>query len=165
MDGEKRHQSGLTIIEIMIATVIFLITVLGTSALRYHSTMAAHKARLQATAARTALLLCETWRGLADPNDFEPDTYFGSLADESTLDINKLDGLPEGIDLPLGFRLYGVYEVSIDNINYYAIFCWKQIESGLKALNVTMAWNQRDYTSEHFGPPDKLFSLTSYVTD
>ena len=56
---------GLGTVElIVVAVVILLIALIGTSTFRYAAALDGRRADAQTTAARAALLLCESWRGL-----------------------------------------------------------------------------------------------------
>jgi Tfp pilus assembly protein PilV len=158
-----RYQPGLTFVELLTATVVLLIAVIGTSAFRYQSSLGARKADLRTTAARTALMLCEAWRGAAEPNAFDPETQLDALIEDGTFDIDQLAEPGDRLSVPSGFTLLGTYKITIDNVEYYAALCWKDVASGLRALNVMVAWNQRGYGPGNGFSPDKSFALTTYV--
>lgn len=153
----KRYRAGLTFVEILIATVILLIAVIGTSAFRYNAALGARKADLRTAASRTALLLCEAWRGVSDPNAFDPVATFGSEL--------VISSLGQGVAGPDGFTVHGAYEITNEGAEYYAVLSWKDVSAGLRALNVVVTWNQRGYSSDDGGRPDKSFALTTYVAD
>ncbi|MHC4482767.1 MAG: type IV pilus modification PilV family protein [Planctomycetota bacterium] len=161
----RKYPAGLTFIEIIIATVVLVIAVLGTSAFRYSTALSARKADLQATAARTALLLCESWRGASDPCTFNPEENFGV---DSVLSISNGEYGPYP---PEGFTLLGHYEIEIrgdavdDETYYWATLSWKDMYPGLRALNVVVTWNQRGSRTEHYWYADKSFRLTTFITD
>jgi len=152
----RKFRSGLTFIEILLASAILLIAVIGTAAFRYNAALGARKADLRSTAARTALLLCESWRGSVDPNDFDPEDTLGSQ-----LTIVDDDS---GFEGPSGYTLLDSYKITVEGVDYYAILAWTDIASGLRALNVTVMWNQRGYTSEDGGSLDKSYRLTTYIS-
>lgn len=152
----RKFHSGLTFIEILLASAILLIAIVGTAAFRYNAALGARKADLRSTAARTALLLCESWRGSADPNEFDPENAF-----ESQLEIDDVGDSFEG---PSGYTLLDSYKITIEGVDYYAILAWTDIASGLRALNVTVMWNQRGHTSEDGGSLDKSYRLTTYIS-
>ncbi len=158
----KRPKSaaGFTLIEIMLATVILIIAILGASSFRYHAALGARKADLQATAARTALLLCESWRGVGDPNTFDP-TQLTTGDPNSALTIEPTDIGPAW---PTDFTLLGIYRITIGEVNCYAALSWKDIYPQLRALNVIVAWDRRG-SSNLFEDADKSFKLTTYVAD
>jgi hypothetical protein len=51
-----------------------------------------------------------------------------------------------------------------DDINYYAFLSWKDVSAGLRALNVVVAWAQRDTGPATIDDADKIYALTTYVT-
>ena len=57
--------------------------------------------------------------------------------------------------------LLGSYTVTLNDVNYYAILSYKDIDTGLRALNVVVAWDQQ---GSQFGFPVKSFKLTTYVS-
>ena len=112
----------------MLATVILIIAILGASSFRYHAALGARKADLQATAARTALLLCESWRGVGDPNTFDPT----QLTDAgSTLAIESSYA---SFEVPAGFTVLGIYKVTTDGADYYAMLSWKDMSPGFSDI-------------------------------
>jgi len=162
----RKYPAGLTFIEIIIATVVLVIAVLGTSAFRYSAALSARKADLQATASRAALLLCESWRGASEPNTFDAAAYFdASLAahfSESDLNIVNTE---QGPYPPDGFTLLDHYKISVDGVSYWATLSWNDVSPGLRALNVAVAWDRRGSVADYFGDADKSFKLTTYVAD
>ena len=64
-------EAGLTLIEAVISTAILPITILGASVFRYNPALCARKADLQVSAARIALLLCESRRAANNANTRE----------------------------------------------------------------------------------------------
>jgi hypothetical protein len=156
----KRLKStgGTTLVEVMLAIFILLITVLGASGYRYYAALDARKADLQTTAARIASLLCESWRGASDPNTFDP-IQLTTGDPNSTLVVETSY---DGPAVPADFTLLGIYKITINGVNYNAVLSWKDISQGLRALNVIVAWNPRGSQSEL---PDKSFKLTTYTAN
>lgn len=167
----RKYRAGLTFVEMMIATVILLIAVLGASAFRYDSALSARKADLQATAARTALLLCESWRAVSDSNTFDPTQLVSP-------DLSSVLAIAPGYishQTPEGFTLLGIYEVGVgDNdgvgddardTSYYAVLSYRDVSAGLRALNVTVIWDQRGSGQGPGANPHlaKSFRLTTFV--
>lgn len=165
--------AGLTLVEVMAAVAILAIAALGTSAFRYHAALAARTADLQTTAARTALLLCESWRGASDPNTFDPtqlatsdDDSDSALAIEAITIYKGVTMLAyEGVAVPVDFTPLGIYSITIDGVNYHAALSWKDILLGLRALNVIVAWDPRGSGSDIYGLSNKSFKLTTYVAN
>jgi hypothetical protein len=157
----RKYPAGLTFIEMTIATVVLVIAVLGTSAFRYSTALSARKADLQATAARTALLLCESWRGVSDPCTFDPT----QLASGTVSSVLSIEDDYVSIEVPEGFTVLGTYTLTSNGDNYYAMLSWKDMYPGLRALNVVVAWDQRGSRSDYHLYPDKSFRLTTFITD
>ena len=155
-----RSCRGVSLIGTMVAVVILLIAFIGTSSFRYSAALGGRKAKAQTAAARIALMLCESWRGINGDVTFDPTELCGS-------DLN-IDTLEANLDKPSDFNLLGSYTVVLDtndsnNINYYATLLWKDVQPGLRALNVVVAWAQRDLGVDGIQGADKSFRLTIYT--
>jgi prepilin-type N-terminal cleavage/methylation domain-containing protein len=159
MNGKKlKRVRGLSLIEVMIAICILAISVVGASAYRYCSTLDARRADMRSAAARVGLLLCESWRGVKGSESWDPAAHLGS-----ELTVTPVTYPPERLSAA-DFTTLGAYTVSLDDINYYVGLSWKDVSSGLRALNVVVAWSQRD-TGGSIDDADRLFRLTTYVTN
>ena len=155
-----RCHRGVSLVDTMIAVTILLTALIGTSSLRYSAALDRRKADAQTAAARIALMLCESWRGINGDVTFDPTELSGS-------DLN-IDTLEANLDKPLDFNLLGSYAVVLDtndsyNINYYATLSWKDVQPGLRALNVIVAWAQRDLGVDGIQGADKSFRLSIYT--
>jgi len=163
--------AGLTLVEVMAAMTVLAIAVLGASAFRYHAALGARKADLQTDAARTALLLCESWRGASGPNTFNP-TQLATTNPALAIEAVIISGGPAA---PTDFTLLGNYKITVDSVDYYyAVLSWKDVSPGLRALNVIVAWDQRGSGPSSgrgnvydWGSVDasKSFKLTTYVVN
>ena len=132
--GEK----AFTLIEVMIAIIVLLITILGTSAYRYHAALSARRSDLYTNAARTALLLCEGWSGMGGDITFDPVEAFGS---DLTIISNT------GPEAPSSFTQLGSYKIVLEGSDYYATLSWKECGRG----------------TDSFDNADKSYWLTTYV--
>ena len=155
-----RCRRGVSLVSTMVAVVILLIALIGTSSFRYSAALDGRKAKAQTAAARIALMLCESWRGINGDVTFDPTALCGSDLNIGMLDAN--------LDKPLDFNLLGSYAVVLDtndsyNIDYYATLSWKDVQPGLRALSVVVAWAQRDLGVDGIGGVDKSFRLTIYT--
>jgi len=154
-------KGAFTLVEVMLTISILAVSVIGTSGYRYYAALDGRKAEMQATAARVALLLCETWRGVRGDEDFDPVEAFGS-----ELDIRSLGkSYPDLLESGFAPYLLGHYSVSVNNADYRLIMVSRNVEPGLKALNVRIWWDPRHQTStifNYFKP--KSFRLTTFTT-
>jgi hypothetical protein len=155
-----KHCSGSTLISSLVAVTILLIALLGTSSLRYHASLDGRKAAAQTTAARIAQVVCESWRGWQGDLTYDPVSHLGSNLTVSTLTT--------GPSVPSGFTLQGKYKIIPDlnendtnGSDYYLTLSYKDIQSGLRALNVVISWAQKGATG--YENVDKTFTLTTYA--
>lgn len=154
-----RVRSGATLTSALIAVAIILVALIGTSNFRYYAALDARKAAALTTASRIALMLCENWRGMQGDLNYNPIAQLGT-------DITLTQS--EGPDCPDDFTLTGCYKIILDEedndaegADYFATLSWKDIQPGLRALNVIVAWAQRGQIG--FENTDKTFTLTIYT--
>lgn len=154
---------GVSLVDTMIAAMILLIGLLGTCGIRYAAALDGRRADAQTTAARIALMLCESWRGINGDETYDPTIYLSP-----DLTITKGTGPAN----PYDFTLLGSYTVAFDSgtgtNNYMTTLSWKDIQPGLRALNVGVAWASREQlegTTQQMGgvSVDKSFELTVYT--
>ncbi len=146
---------GMSIVEIMIAILIISVAVIGASGFRYYTMLDARKAAAQMTAARVGLLLCESWRGVSGAATFNPVASFGS---ELVIEVAG-----QGPEVPVGFNELGRYKIIFNNLCCWATLSWKDVATGLRALNIVVTWEQRNSGTEDFGQANKTFKLTVYT--
>ncbi len=149
-----RCRRGFSLVSTMIAIVIILVALIGTSNFRYFSTLDAKKAAAKITASRIGLMLCENWRGLGGVETYDPATSLGS-----DLTITTSTGPAE----PADFTLLGSYTITLNGANYYITLSWKDVSTGLRALNIIVAWAQRTQGVSSLNNADKSFKLTTYA--
>ena len=159
---KTRARRGVTLVGALVAVVVLLIALIGTSTFRYSAALDGRRADAQITAARIALLLCESWRGLNGDTTLDP---IQQLADG---DFEISQSSWGGHVTPDGYTLLGNYEIVMDSgdpdgLAYYATMSWNDVQSGLRALNVNVAWAQRSETAEGAKNVDKSYTLTVYT--
>jgi hypothetical protein len=157
MNVEKLHRfRGVSLIEAMIAITVLVIAVLGASGYRYYSSLDVKRADMRATASRIGMLLCESWRGVKGDEDFDPTVY-----SETELTITEIS-MPDSLEVD-GFEELGAYEIQTDNVSYYAALSYDDVSDGLRAMNIVIAWAQRQQSESAIADADKRFSLTTYT--
>ncbi len=149
-----RCRRGFSLVGVMIAMAILLAALIGTSNFRYYSTLDAQKAAAKITASRIGLMLCENWRGLGGVETYDPTTSLGSA-----LTIAPSTGPTK----PGDFTLLGSYTITLNGANYYITLSWKDVSTGLRALNIIVAWAQREQGTSSLNDADKSFKLTTYA--
>lgn len=156
-----RCRRGMTLIGTLIAVTILLIALIGTSTFRYSAALDGRRATVHTAAARVALVLSESWRGL-----YGDETHDPILLATSDMSIAKSSWI--GHSAPVDFTLLGNYVIVLDNdnpdgVNYYATLSWKDVQPGLRALNVNVAWAQRAAGANGTEDVDKSYVLTVYT--
>jgi hypothetical protein len=107
------------------------------------------------------LALGESWRGLKGDVTLDPTGLGSSDMEVSVSSWN-------GHEKPDDFTLLGNYVVVLDDddpdsVNYYATMSWKDVQPGLRALNVSVTWAQRGRGIDDTENVDKSFGLTVYT--
>ena len=151
-----RSRRGMSLTEVMAATAILAVLVLGTSGYRYYAALDERKADMKIDAADIAPLLCESWVGIKGVTTYDPAAYFSP-----NLTITKLT--VSATYTPTGFTLLGAYKIVANGANYYAVLAWKDISTDLRALNVMVVWSEQDPATSDITKMNKTFKLTTYV--
>jgi len=168
-----KNSKGLSLIEVMVSLLILSVAVIGAGGYRYYAALDARKAATEITAARMAMLLCESWRGINGAESYDPIAHLSSdlPITKSTMFEFNVNSAITGPAVGKGFTLLGVYEIVSGEVNYYAVLSWKNIAAGLRALNVVVAWpvgGQRTTSTNDYShniDAYKSFELTIYVTN
>ena len=166
-----KHHKGLSLIGVMISIFILSVAVIGAAGYRYYAALDARKAATGITAARIATLLCESWRGVKGAETYDPAAHLGSdlaISGPITYEDFLLAGsYSHSHTLPTDLTVLGVYTVTSSNVDYDVILAWKDIATGLRALNVVVTWPLRERTAGAYGDGDvyKSFELVTYTTN
>lgn len=161
----SRRVRAYTLVEVMVSAVILSIAVMGTSGYRYYASLDSARASAITNASAIGVLLCENWSGVKGSSTYNPASYFGSspsISNDTTIQFTSSDPIA-GPAVNAGFTLLGTYKVVAGNYACYAVLSWKDVGSGLKLLNVIMAWSQRNKTIISESDLDKTFTLTTYT--
>lgn len=152
---QLRYYKGLSLIEVMFAAAVIAVAVIGGVSYRTHTALDGRKAQIQATASRAALLLCEGWRGTNGSETYDPVSHL----DSDELAVFESDG-PQA---PEDFSELGGYMLVVNNLSFYATLSFKDLDTGLRALNVIVAYQSRDQAEKSLEDMDKVFELTTYA--
>jgi len=171
MVKKRKIAAAVTLIEVIVATVVLAVAVLGASGYRSYAMLDARKASMQRTAAAIALSLCENWRGrgLAHTENYDPADP--NYKYPEPLDIRVWGSGPA---VPAGFTQLptpgGRCQIIVEGVYYWATLCWKDLPpppADLRALNVVIAWHQAGTASKlkTYSTDAKTFKLTTYVSN
>jgi hypothetical protein len=150
-----RYQSrrGFSLTETLISGVVLVIAVLGNSTYRYQSMLLSQRADKWRTAATVAQLLCQSWVGMQGSGTYDP---VSALASGVTLVSDT------GPSAGTGFTTLGSYHIDLNRDRYFATLSWEDVQTGLRALNVKIAWAQSIRGTTTYSNADKSFALTAY---
>jgi type II secretory pathway pseudopilin PulG len=149
-----KSSRAFTLTEILSAATILIIVMLSIITCRYHATLDTKRARMQMTAARLGLLLTESWRGVHGDETYDPTAHLGGDLAIST---------GAGPTKPADFTSLGSYTITSNDVTCYATLSYKDVQAGLRALNVIVTWTQQVKEVALLGDADKLFELTTYT--
>jgi Tfp pilus assembly protein PilV len=151
-----RFPSGMTLIEAMIACNIMLIGVFGVFSYKYASNFDVMKTKSYISASRIVWLLAENWRGNGGSSTYDPVAQLSSMV---TIYTNTT-----GPSVPTGYTKLGQYKVVENNVNYFVTMSWKNVSTGLNALNIIVAWPQRKTgTGTVYADARDTSQLTTYA--
>ncbi len=102
----------MTLIEIMVAILVLLISVLGTSGIRCHTELNA--ARTKPRLPRPGSLLCESWWGSKGNSAYDP---VGGMSPNVNIATN-----PDGSAVESGYSALGNFKVVVDDQNFYDVY-------------------------------------------
>jgi Tfp pilus assembly protein PilV len=148
-----RCRRGLSLVNTMVTVTILSVAVIGSSSFRYCAALDSRRAAKQVAAAQIAVLLCESWRAVEGIETYDPVAHLGT-----DLELTENPDAPG--NTPTGFTTLGGYTVTLNGADFYATLSWNDVDAGLRAINVTVAWAQRDSNADD---TDKAFQLTAYT--
>ena len=149
----KRKEKAVTLVEVMIATIVVLIIVVGVMLFQYSCALDARQADARATAGRLGLLLLEAWKANGeDITLYNPAAHFDSPEVQFGATTETLPGLAQSL---------GKYKIMVDGLNYYVYLSYNDTTAP-RMLNVYVSWS-RKFASGSLGDNPHSFSLTSHA--
>jgi len=139
--------NGVTLVEIIVATVVLAVAVLGVLNYQYHATRRTQLAQDELTATRTARLLLEDWKSAGGDENYDPTT------------------------LEMGIKPTGVadrYLIRVNDLPMFATLEWRDVDHDpeasvtLRQIQVHLRWRQ-DRTVGALDDTDPDFTMTTYV--
>lgn len=134
---QKKRDSGLSLIELIVAISVMLVAVIGAMGFRYYCALDARKADIQVTAARLGSALLQDWAGNGGRLDYAPTSLIG-------LTSFSVSGEQAGAKTPEGFNILGTYGIVAGGVNYHAVLSYiDETPSVPRTLNVVVAWPRK----------------------
>jgi hypothetical protein len=149
------NRKALSLVEMVTAVAVLEIAIAGMCAYRYYSALNSKKADALDNAARTDLLLCESWRGQQGDQAYDPVVQ---LSNNLSIETSEF-----GPAIHENFNLLGKYHIIINNTDLYAALAWKQRDAELRILNIIIIWNQYNYLPDNIGNIEPIFEITTYA--
>lgn len=151
---QKKQNRGLTLIEVMVASLAVFVIFIGVMNFQYYCALAARKADIRATAARLGQFLLEDWKTTGGDADYVPVSVFGPAG----LDILNIENSVIG---PVGLSneiTAGPCIITIGNTEYCVTLSYDDgvIDPIPQMLNVSVAYKSIS------GELDRPISITTY---
>lgn len=147
MRSPKRQpkRRGYTLIELMLASSMLVVVVMGTLQYQYFAVRHAKKADAKQTALKTALLLIEDWKSTGGMTNYDPvqlQLDFQEINNEYSIIVDEL---------PMQIAMT-TQDQAVDAIT----------QAILRRLDVEVKWN-KDYSSGPLESDNESLRLTTYV--
>jgi|GEM_PF-6967960 len=159
MRERRAQKSGFTFIEVMIASVILMITVLGIANYRYNSTVNIMRGHAQNGATKVAVTLCNGWAGVdgttAGALSFDPLSAYTDL-------FSRLDTASSGPLPPTDYTILNDtnYEIVLNGKSYFATMSYYDESDDTRTLNVAIAWDAQSVLTNTYATANKEYRLT-----
>ena len=151
----KKHSSGMSLAELLVAMTVLIISLLGAVKFRYYSNLDAHKSEVQNKAVRLGSTIMGRWKIMGDYSSYD------LAADMS--DVLTISELESGPAITGGFATLGNYLIDFENVNFYVTLGnIASTSSKPETLTITVGWmidNEQWDISEGY----RTVEITSYA--
>ena len=146
-----RYANGITLVEVLIATVVVTIAAVGVLSYEYHAARQSRLACANAGAIRIAHLLLDDWKSNGGSLDYAS---------------GNLRSIPNPVDLDIGFSRVrsDCYEIAVDGIPMLVELVREGFVVSGSAIPITakVQWS-RNFIEGPFRPDDPFIKLTTYA--
>jgi len=165
---KRKFARAVTLIEVMAAMTILIISATGALSYQYFSAKDAQKARAQVIATRIALLLLEDWKSTGGSKEYNPETLGLGFSSPLPIPSHFSEGQGVGNGAPLHDA---VHDITVDDIPMMVMLTWVVVAqddvSGviLRQLNVEVQFGStwQEQTKKEQFETLKPVILTTYV--
>ena len=157
--------AAVSLIEVMVATVVLAMTVIGASSYQYHAARDGQIARAHMAATRTAQLLLEDWMSTGGSREYDPSTLGLGFSSTISVPAHFSQGGGGGLGSPIHD---GVHLVTVNDIPMIVMLTWKDIAEDtqaqviLRQLSVIVEFGEEGQTIEQLANIESVV-LTTYV--
>ena len=162
---QRKFEAAFTLIEVMVATAVLVITITGALSYQYHAARDAQIARAHIAATRTAQLLLEDWMSTGGSKEYDPSTL--GLGFSSAVSVPSHFSLDQGGGL--GTPLHdAVYSITVDDVPMLVMLTWKDVAQDaqaqviLRQLGVIVEFSEETQTTQRLENIERV-TLTTYV--
>ncbi len=165
---KRKFASAVTLIEVMAAMAILVISSIGALSYQYHSARDAKKARAQVVATRIAQLLLEDWKSTGGSSAYDPRILGLGFSSPAPIPSHFSEEMGQDLGSPLRDA---VYNITVDDVRMMVMLTWSDVAqdtvSGvlLRQLNVTVVFGSSEQETSREKPEENLgpVVLTTYV--
>jgi type II secretory pathway pseudopilin PulG len=138
---KRKFLPAITLIEVMAATAILVISSIGALSYQYHSARDAQKARAQVIATRIGQMLLEDWKSTGGSSNYDPQTLGLGFSAPLQIPSHFCEGVGNGLGSPLRDS---IHEITVDDVTMMVLLTWADVAqdavSGvvLRQLDITI---------------------------
>ncbi len=125
-----KFAAAVTLIEVMVATAVLVITTTGALSYQYHAARDAQIARAHIAATRTAQLLLEDWMSTGGSKEYDPSTLGLGFSPIIQTPNHFSKGQGGGLGNPIHD---GVHSITVDDIPMLVMLTWRDIAQDAQA--------------------------------
>jgi type II secretory pathway pseudopilin PulG len=165
---KRKFARAVTLVEVMAAVAILVISATGALSYQYYSVKDAQKARAQIVATRIALLLLEDWKSTGGSDEYNPKTLGLGFSSPMPIPSHFNMGVGEGNGSPLRDA---VHDITVDEIPMMIMLSWVDVANDnvsgviLRQLNIEVQFGStwlEDTEKDKFGTLRPVI-LSTYV--
>lgn len=160
-----KFAAGVTLIEIMVATAVLVITITGALSYQYHAARDARTARAHIAATRTAQLLLEDWMSTGGSKEYDPSTLGLGFSSAIQVPAHFSRGEGGGLGTPIHDA---VHSIIVDDIPMLVMLTWRDVAQDaqaqviLRQLGVIVEFSDEAKTAKRLEDIESVV-LTTYV--
>jgi len=160
-----KFEAAVTLIEVMVATTVLVITTSGALSYQYHAARDAQIARAHIAATRTAQLLLEDWMSTGGSKEYDPSTLGLGFSSTISIPSHFSQGQGGGLGTPIHDA---VHSITVDDIPMLVMLTWRDIAQDtqaqviLRQLGVIVEFSDETKTTKRLENIETV-TLTTYV--
>lgn len=161
----RKFAAAITLLEVMVATAILVITTSGALSYQYHAARDVQIARAHIAATRTAQLLLEDWMSTGGSKEYDPSTLGLGFSTSISIPAHFSKGQGGGLGNPIHDA---VHSINVDDIPMLVMLTWRDIAQDVQAqvilrqLGVIVEFSDETKITKRLENTETV-TLTTYV--